>query len=286
MSTAEFTIRGRPDLKDWQEKVRDGLRGRFHAFARAIFGAPDAEKLVFSLIKYGPRATSLRVSEGETHVFLKLFDKTGEAPAAYVRERSALIALRNSGLVPRLIGFDDEVCFVATEFVDGQPLDDPELKMSPIEQAYRLGEWTASLDCRSPARRASGTWLNYLSKFEDSLAFDVLGDVADILADVPLCGLAMSHGDAALHNFMLDADNQLIACDFEAARMRPRGWDFMMTYLALLTRYPDAGGNVVSAFADGFDHYHRGALITDELIRVARIIYCARALSDTGREEG
>ena len=60
--------------------------------------------------------------------------------------------------------------------------------------------------------------------------------------------------------------------------MRPRGWDYMLGFSALIERFPEDADEVLTAYSNGFSQAHRGALIVDELNAVARILFCARAL--------
>ena len=88
----------------------------------------------------------------------------------------------------------------------------------------------------------------------------------------------LARNDAALHNYLTGPQDRLLGCDFESATLRPRGWEYVMTWQALLHRYGDQGDQAILALSQGFDRQHQGGLLTDELNAVARILFCARFL--------
>ncbi|MEQ9261453.1 MAG: hypothetical protein RIG84_20385 [Roseovarius sp.] len=274
---------------DWKARVRMGLAGRFDAIAEAVFGTREAQALHFDLVKQGPRALSLRVRLENHSIFLKIFD--GSAPDlqdAYLRERNSLLCYSHTGLVPRLLGFDDGARFVATEYEAAPTLSRLAETVPPAELGRRLGTWIAKLNAAAPARPATGNWLGYLRKYGDRLAISDVPGLEEALSRVPLCGLSLSRGDPALHNYIAGPGDRLLGVDFEEARLRPHGWDFMMATHALMVRYGREAQSrpALEAFRAAFHTHHRGALVTEELTSVAHALYIARALARGGGEGG
>lgn len=265
--------------RDWKTEFKAGLNGRFRAIAEAIFHDVTARELRFDLVKQGRRALTLRVLHKDRAVCLKLFSDTApDAQAAYMRERNCLIAFSHTGLVPRIIGFEDAARIVFTQPVEGPSATAPGNGLTPEQTGARLGEWMARLNAVAPSRKACGNWLSFFRKFP-GLELQGLGPARALLADIPLCGLSLSRGDAALHNYIVTADGGLVGVDFEEARMRPHGWDYITAHNALLLRFGPDSEAALRAFRDAYHRHHRGALITDELNSVAQLFFCARALA-------
>lgn len=271
---------------DWKARASSALSRFVTEIAEGLLPGHDSASMQFMPVKVGQRAMSLKVGLESATGFLKLFDGgDDQAAKAYDREKTTLLALGQTGLVPRIKGFCDAGRFVIMEFVEALSTSDPNIGMYKEELAYRIGEWIAHFDQAVPVKAASGDWGGYLAKFGDALDIGQIKNADRVLANVPLCGLALARNDGALHNFMICPDGRIIGCDFEAAQMRPRGWDYMMTYQALLQRFPKGADAVLTAYSEGYAEAHQGALSVDELNDVARILYCAQALSGRAQSE-
>ncbi len=271
-------------LPSWQPLVTSRLAGRFKAIAKLVAGrqAARADEMNLDLIKQGRSALSFKVRVQDKQAYLKLFDLE-QPDTAYQREKASLCALRESGLVPRILAFSDGPRLILSEWA----LDDVgevfRLEKDPVRFAQQMGQWLAHLDNAAPSEPASGNWFSYLSKLGDQLNLDRVIAAQDMLMEIPLCGRALSRNDAALHNFLVNAEGHLLGFDFDKAQMRPRGWDYILGNIGLVERFPDRLDEVLAAYADGFQSAHRGVLIVEELNLVSRILFCARAFADDAR---
>ncbi len=266
---------------DWQQRVQAVFRGCFRQLAEGLTGvAPEAQALNFSLIKETRGSISLQMILGSAEGFLKLFDGPGGAEG-YKREKAVLLALAGQGLVPEMISFSDEMRFVMTEWQERpfEPGADPE------QTARRIGAWTARYDAAAPARGLQGNWYTYGQQIGLGQALQSIPRAREQLSAVPLCGEVLSHNDAAMHNFLEGADGRLLGCDFEKARFKPRGWDYLKAHWSLLERFPDKAPKVLKALERGFEMSHRGMLQAKELSVVARVLFCAQAVTAANRKE-
>ncbi|SPJ29518.1 phosphotransferase [Falsiruegeria mediterranea] len=268
----------------WRDRVNLGLKGKTELIARAIARDTDAREMTVSLIKQSARSVCAQVDVGERSAFLKLFDGAEQADQlAYKREKISLLTLRDSALVPRLLAFSDPGQFIITEWIGKGQVRDRLERLSAEDTGDKLGRWLARYDAVSPAESACGNWYSYLNRFGAEIDLQAVETAQDLLLEIPLCGRSLARNDAALGNFMLTHKGDIIACDFEAATMRPRGWDYLQLYRALILRFADRAADAVEAFADGYAAEHKGALIADELNVVARILFCAEAVA--GRKD-
>lgn len=259
--------------EDWQTRLRAVLGDCFPQIAETLTGSPLERELHFELVKIGPRSLCLKLCAGGQFGFLKLFDGADGA-VPYHREKAALHAMLDSGLVPGILAYSDELRFVLTDWIEARPVvvDDPR------QVGFRTGAWLAAFDAVAPSEPASGNWFSYLSKFGSGLDLSQISSAQGMLSEIPLCGRVLSRNDAALHNYLVASDGTLLGCDFEQARMRPRGWDYLLGFAALIERFPDRSNEVIESYSEGFAQAHRGTLIVDELNAVARILFCARAM--------
>ena len=265
---------------DWQARLRSSLGHCFPQIAETLTGSARELELQFQLVKAGARAVSLKVMASGYSGFIKVFDGV-DGTECYGRERGTLLAMSDSGLVPDVLAYSDELQFVLTEWV----WQDHGLEQDPCRVASVIGSWMARFDAAAPSEPASGNWLGYLSKIKTGLDHGPIGDMKDALVDIPLCGRVLSRNDAAFHNYIWSRDGSVLGCDFEQARMRPRGWDYIMGFSALIERFPDNISDVLTAYSEGFARSHRGSLIVEELNAVARVLFCARAVAGQRHEE-
>lgn len=274
-----------PKAGHWQERLKTALAGCARDVAGAISPGVSESTLETTLIKNGNWALSLKAKVGDRIAFLKVFDDSDFAGQAYERERSVLQEMQKTRLVPQLMAFSDLRRFLLMRFERGLTATDPKSGLTSEDLAFRIGTWTAHFDSQAPSQPTSGNWYSYLIKFGDQLSIKRIKGARDVLSAIPLCGLVLARNDAALHNFMLRRHDGLVGCDFEQATLRPRGWDYMMTYQALLQRFPESSDATLAAFSDGFSRFHRGALIMDELNNVARILFCAQVIAGRQPDE-
>ncbi|MGX9350084.1 hypothetical protein ACS3QZ_02675 [Shimia sp. W99] len=272
-------VRVKPQGAQWHAVVRSRLAGRFEGIARIVSGRKSGAALEFDLIRYGSSAMSLEVRAGGRRAYLKLFDPA-HTDYAYQREKAALCALRESGLVPRILAYADKPRFLLCEWSGAAAETEGNASLSPTQFAEKLGVWLAELDSVVPGEDACGNWYTYLQQFSGVFDMERIRIARDMLSEIPLCGRAMSRNDTALTSFLDSAEGHLMGCDFERAQMRPRGWDYVLGYIGLIEQFPENTGAVLEAYSAGFSRAHKGALIVEELNVVSRILYTARAMAD------
>jgi hypothetical protein len=257
------------------------FRGCFGPLCESLTGAaPGDAQLQFFPVKESAASVSVRMVAGEVSGFLKLFDGPRSEPL-YKREKAALLALSGQDVIPEIISFSDELQFVLVEWHEA----DTDLGSDPEGFARRIGAWAARYDAVAPSRPLQGNWYTYGLKLGLGRALQDIPAAQAQLSAVPLCGEVLSHNDAALHNFVEGPGGHLLGCDFEHARFKPRGWDFIRGYWSLLERFPSKARPVLKAYQRGFDVSHRGVLQVQELSAVARVLFCAHAISSAGIKE-
>ena len=260
----------------WQDRLICNAAQFKSVLARALSVEESTKSLRFYRVKETEEALCLRVEANGQSLFFKLFDGVGTRDV-YSREKETLQTLRSSGLVPRLIDHSDQFQFVLTEWLN-TPLDLG--RDDPCDVAYRLGQWRARFDAATPWQPACGNWFGYLKTDAASLESARIKEGRAQLMQIPLCGLGVAQNDRALNNFRSTPAGQIVGCDFKRSEIRPRGWDYLGTYQALVERFGGAKEQdltgVLAALSRGFDQAHRGALITEELDTVARLLFSTR----------
>lgn len=273
---------------DWRNRLERAIGDCYVQIAQEIAGRDAdmrAKELTFAFVKASDAAISVTVQLGDAKYFVKVFDAEGpEAADRYKREKAALLVMRGSGLVVRLRAFSDAHRFVMMTHEE-RGLDQVMTSVrEKVTFARRLGIWVAEFDRLAPASQAQGDWYSYLSGCTGQVSRETLLAAKERLSAVPLAGLGLARNDAALHNYLIGADGMLLGCDFEKSAMRPRGWDYVATYQALLHRFTENAEAVLEAFEAGFSRAHRGGLLVEELNGVARDLFCARAMARHSNE--
>jgi hypothetical protein len=262
----------------WRDRCKAALDGCFSELSNAVSRAKPSGDIRFSLIKSNSRSLSLRVETGACHGFLKVFDHPGAvAQRAYAREKQVLLTMRATGLVAHLQAFSDSHRFLLMRYEADRLTQDSLRATGPRQVAQMIGDWTARFDHQAPSEPASGNWFSYLSKFRAGLNPPRIAAAQERLSAIPLCGRGLARNDPALHNFLIGKNGDLMGCDFEKASMRPRGWDYLLMFQALVQRFPEDAAGVLAAYSNGYSTAHRGALIVAELNQIARILFCAQA---------
>lgn len=267
------------DPVPWDQMIRQVLALSGPEIADVLAPGCKADTLTAELTKQTDTALCVRLRcEGKTAFFKKFRGPEQQQAEHFNREHMMLAGLHGSGLVPRLYAISGPQRWVMLQDVPqdaGAAAD----RLAPIEFGMKVGEWLARFEAVAPYDRAAGNWLTYVRKLGLADHLPAIQNATETLCAIPLCGVVMSRNDAALHNYLLDGDGQLLGCDFARASMRPRGWDYMMTWQALLQRYGDDGAEAIEGLSDGFSGAHRGGLMVDELNAVARILFCAQFLA-------
>lgn len=271
----------------WQLRVRPKLESLGSVIAGVLAPGVQTKTLDVYPVKTSATKICYRVRVARSTGFLKLFDGDGPASTrAYERERDTLIAMSPSKLVPRLRAYSDPHKWLLMEDVSGVQ-SDIAAAYPAVVLARMIGAWIAAFETNAPCQSATGNWFNYLRKLGLGRHLDQIDDASSILSDIPLCGLVLSRNDPALHNYLLRKNGRLLGCDFENATLRPRGWEYITTWQALMRRYPENVAEVTKSFSEGFGREHRGALIVNELNSIARILFCAQLLqSQKSQQEG
>lgn len=268
-----------PDTPEWQQRVEDALRPAGREVAAALGRLRSRIDVDVTLIKEGPGHLACRLTTGSRSLFAKLFDGSAPAGIAYGRERDALCALRNTGLVPQIRAHCDVCRWIVMEDF-GPPVPPP----SPTTLAGQIGRWVAGMEYAAPCAPASGNWLGYLRQIGYGPYLTEIPDAEDTLRRIPLCGLVLTRNDPALRNFLNHPSGRLAGCDFDRASLRPRGWEFITLWSSLEELYPGDADAVLTAFAEGFARTHRGGLLVDELIVVASLLSCANTRRNGGTD--
>lgn len=265
-------------FKDWKKRASEALSGCEQAIAHKLSGGKGIPRLRLTPAKRGRNSLTLLLDVTTGLTVMKLFDEGhGEAAMAYHREKEGLLAFQGTGTVPPILLAVDKRRFLVTRFVEHLSLKKFVDKHGLEDACKEIGGWIARADRVSPANKAGGNWHEFLSRREDLYCRHTLDAHRDILTEIPLCGLVLSRSDSGLSNFLLSPLDETRACDFETAGFRPRGWDFVTAFEALVLQFPDKVDLILSALAQGFSKHHAGLLITEELCSLAKIAFCARA---------
>lgn len=264
-----------PFFKEWGKLI-----------ARSFVSCESPKSLDVALEKRSENSVTFRLRHNEDHAFLKLFDGIEDADSAYRRETRSIARFKDSGLVPRHLAQCDVARFVVTELTHGPTLATAIDDDNCHDYADLLGRWLADFDAVAPMRSQTGNWKVYLKKYDDLTLLQGDNAYADAIGDIPLCGQSLSTGDMALSNFIVDTPSRLSRVDFEHARFKPRGWDFIGAFEALAHRFPKQAESLLEAMSDGFRHGHKGALLVEELSLLARAVLCARVDAELRARKG
>jgi hypothetical protein len=268
----------------WRDRVQRGLTGCFDVVADAISPDQGSRTIDFTPLKIRTNALVFRAVLSGGEGVVKIFDGAPEiVEHAYRRERDCLLLMQASRQVPQLLCFSDLRRFIVTRSA-GESLDNKIFDaLGAEESCRRIGRHLARFDLAAPSQLTSGDWFKYASKLTPALAVEHIERACEILSGIPLCGNGIALNDPALHNFLLGPDGEILRCDLERATMRPRGWDYIQTYWAIIERFGDCASDALDALSEGFASQHHGALMINELNTVARILFCARAVSHDQR---
>lgn len=266
--------------KDWRAEIGRIPVTALEQLAHSVCDQSVQGKMSFWPLKTGHRAICLGAECNGRRFFLKLFDaRDASARASFEREKTAYRYFSGSGLVPDLLAYSDPHRMIVLDWAGSDERQDLLSVWSASELGRRLGEWLARFDAVAPWERTCGNWSGYLSRISDGVDLDAVGEARAELSRLPLCGKALTRGDCALHNFLITRSGALVGCDLEFAGMRPRGWDYVQMHHAIIQRYPEQAAEILEHMSEGFARAHKGALLIDELNLLARILFCARAMS-------
>lgn len=266
-----------PPEKPWRERVTDGLVGCFQTLAQSITENGHEDALRFDRVKSSPKTLCLKVRNEGQSALVMLFDGVGvETWQAYHRAKLTLSEMSGSGLIPDLIAVSDPRRFLLFRASGTELKFDRENPENKEKVAHRIGQWLAHVDALCPQQEACGNWYDYLRKTQGETGIAPSPRAVEALTTVPLCGLGLARDRSALAALSVTEEGALNGWDFDQTVMRPRGWDYVLTYRDLLQTYRARGNGILAALSDGFASGHVGGLMIDELDQVARSLATAR----------
>ncbi len=214
---------------------------------------------------------------GDRSVVVKAFDPARAATAApFERELACLLRLERSGLAPRLRGFDRKNRFVLMDEVEGCPLDHALAPATLPAIARRLGTWYARFARAQAAAEHHADWQTYLARYPGLLDPEAPEDHA-FLADLPVASLKIARNDAHLGNFLARPGGSLVGLDYEAASLKPQGWDLLLAARDLARRAPPRAAEIVDALLEGWGG-GTDSLFPEDLHRLALFFVARTAL--------
>ncbi len=265
-----------PPQREWRDRIQDGLAGYFQSLARSISPQNPDDALGFDKVRAHRHGLMLRVRNQDRSALLMLFDGVEtEAWQAFGRARGILGELAPLGLAPELIAICEPRRFLLLKDAPkrisfaGQDVE------KNADNAYLVGQWLAQVDAMSPQQAACGNWFDYLNKNADRVGFKPSGRAADTLCTIPVCGYGLARDASASEGLLADAQGRVMGWDFDQTELRPRGWDYVLTYRALRARSGAQETTVLTALSDGFASNHVGGLKMDELDRLGRALAAA-----------
>lgn len=270
----------------WQTRIKTAFDGRFTDLAHAVSPEADADDITFKLLFEGQNSLGLKASVAPKAVYLKVYDGPAhQVSELYAREKKALLMLRDTDIAVQLLTYNDELRFLLTQYEERKLAYSEFVDSFHLKTLQDVGEWIADLDATLPNQPAYGTWYSYLKKFGDDLNQQVVDEAREDLSAVPILGIALARNNPILSDYVVDRNSRLRGCNFEAACVRPLGWDYVLTYLAICEKYGGDAADALEALSAGFERKHKGALLTDELNTVARVLLCARAAAMCDRRD-
>jgi Ser/Thr protein kinase RdoA (MazF antagonist) len=235
---------------------QDWIRRNGPAVARTVF--PDGRfpcDIDVAVVARRAGRMVLRVEADGEAVAVKAFDPADPvARAAFGRERAALRALTGSGLAPAVRAEGRREPFVILDWIEGKPLVRAFDPRDAAARAGALGHWLAACAGRMAphGRDADLDWQRYLACYPDLKDDSTLAGARGFLEALPIRRLAIAHNDAVPGNFLVHPDGSLTGIDFEAAALKPLGWDVLLAARMLARRFPGAGRRLCDALVDGW----------------------------------
>lgn len=217
----------------------------------------------------------LQLAAGGQAWVVKAFDPAAaESALAHQRERSVLRALAGTGLSPRLHAYSRAELWLLTDRIDGAPLVTWLDGRRRAQAARLLGRWLAAFagQLEAQGRDEPADWDSYLA---------ASGVAAPGFADFPISRRVIARNDAALGNFIVEAEGRLVGLDYEAAALKPLGWDVLLAARRLWRRFPAEGPALADALVEGWG-VGTDTLTQDDFARLVRH-FAANAAFGHGR---
>ncbi len=248
------------------------------ADAIAAVMAPQGQAAELTLERIGGRRgrAVYKVSCGPETAALKVFDLARpEMREAYLRERDMLVQLKGWSRTARHLAHCDKGGFVLTRFLRGTLVSDYAKRHGALSVAAPVGTWLGGLDARMPARPSFASWSDYLRSIDSGLPRAVTEDAEAALGGLPVRGMALARNDGGLSNLLLNNSGHCLGVDFERSRVKPRGWDFVLTALELAAQGPSPFDQVLARLGDGYVQAADQKTLVAEVSDVTRFLFTA-----------
>jgi hypothetical protein len=181
-----------------------------------------------------------------------------QAAERFEREGAMLMRLAGSGLAPRLLGVNGEECVLLIEEVRGTRLDRHLTDRNAPEIAGRLGRWYGGFAQRQDRHPAGADWLSYLARYPGVIDDTLSPETRRFLGTLPPPLRSIARNDAHLSNFVVTPSGTLLGLDFEAALIKPLGWDLLLAARDLARRAPAATPEIIERLAAGWEETGAG----------------------------
>ena len=227
----------------------------------------------------GQHSDSFKITTGDSQAFLKVFKpNSSTSNKFYTKERDALIVFQNQSNTPKHYAHCDLQSFLVTEWIEGETVHN-KLSITNIDNiSHQIGISLAEWEYTAPEQSLTGNWYTYLQKILSTKQLIPVERAKDLLLSTPLCGQSLAQNDCSLSNLIIDKSDKIWRCDYEKSSFRPRGWDYITCFLALIQKMPTEIDNIANGLIKGFSSKNHGVLLHEELNMVAKILYCCLAM--------
>lgn len=194
----------------------------------------------------------LRLTAGSGSRIVKVFDRSDPAmDAALTKEASVLTALAGQGLGPDLIASDTQAGILILTDLGERRLDHDDMLATAPNHAAEMGRWLARFSQAMPGTDSDRSWAAHLRAYPEPRIATLLDQRGAGLTALPVRHLRIARNDAHLGNWMLTADG-LRGIDFEAAELKPLGWDVLLSARVFYRQFPGKAQAAVAALVAGW----------------------------------
>lgn len=205
------------------------------------------------LLSINEKSLVLRIwMSGETCI-VKAFDpEYPKAAQAFEREVGVYQTLADTGLIPGIRAANRAEGVMVVEYVEGRSLTAALHDGDPNALAQLWGQWLAEFTRGMPTRSAETTWFDYLQNYDLPALQTMMVAQQDSLKAAPIHALGIAQNDAFPDNFIVTPGGTFCGLDFEAASLKPVGWDLLLAARILGLRFPDRIADVTHHLLDGW----------------------------------
>jgi hypothetical protein len=232
------------EIRDWI--ARYGAR----ILAMMFADAPPPADVRARRISASADCMVLKVEAGGRAAAIKAFRDS--ATPAFDRELAMLMVLGPSGLAPRLRGYSKADRMIVMDWVAGDTLASRLTPETLPGLAGQAGRWLAAFTGVTKRTPADTDWFSYLSQYDAFAADAALAEHAPFLRQLPIRTRAIAKNDGFLANFIVRHDGGLTGLDFEAASVKPLGWDVLLTARSLQREHPACAADATRALLRGW----------------------------------